>query len=379
MQPLRKPLKRLVHPKDRILEEKNAIMEEPECTRAATPEPQTSNGSRYSKDNELKDATTSEYNSKKKVGFEEVKVLSPGVQEEETAKPHDGKPSRENETRKLLRELYNENQKDAWGQTPLIRASAKGNVDHMKLLMDKGALVDLQDNNGCTAMNVACNSYVISFLLEHNASINNQSCTGETPLFNVCGFDDCKACELLIQAHADIHIKCKMGNTALHKACLHGSILCVQLLIDRGILIDERNNSGSTAIHIAAEKDHFELVKLLINNGADITLLNSDGKTILELGNRITQNLNSFLSIRVGDIVGSPYGNGRIKAIGDDGMMSVEPINWVLANNKRPTFYLSMHSLRPYDPLDGKTYTSNRNKQSYHTGNDIGPAACTVT
>ena len=45
--------------------------------------------------------------------------------------------------------------------------------------------------------------------------------------------------------------------------------------------------------------------------------------------------------LELGATVKSPYGPGIIKAIRKDGMLSIEPIEWIIPTNKPPIFYVS--------------------------------------
>ena len=63
--------------------------------------------------------------------------------------------------------------------------SNNGHVDIVKALLEKNAKVDLQDNNGCTALIWAsCNGHIdiVKALLEKNAKVDLQNKYGDTAL-----------------------------------------------------------------------------------------------------------------------------------------------------------------------------------------------------
>jgi ankyrin repeat protein len=61
------------------------------------------------------------------------------------------------------------------GMTPLMRAAEKDSIDAMKLLCEKGADVNAQDNNGYTALHYAARSLnvkAVKLLIEKEANVN---------------------------------------------------------------------------------------------------------------------------------------------------------------------------------------------------------------
>merc|ERR1719228_2458089 len=45
---------------------------------------------------------------------------------------------------------------DKEGRTPLLRAALEGHLNMIELLQEKGAIVDVQDSKGSTALHLAC-------------------------------------------------------------------------------------------------------------------------------------------------------------------------------------------------------------------------------
>ncbi|WP_109436270.1 MULTISPECIES: ankyrin repeat domain-containing protein [Aquimarina] len=103
---------------------------------------------------------------------------------------------------------------DTYKRTLLINAAAKGNVEILKLLIDKEADINFQDKIGYTALHFAAqnkNIEIASTLVEHGADINSKDNYGNPPIwtaiFNAKG--DYNIVELLLKTGADIDTKNK--------------------------------------------------------------------------------------------------------------------------------------------------------------------------
>jgi ankyrin repeat protein len=76
--------------------------------------------------------------------------------------------------------------KDKEGRTPLINATIENQYDTVKVLIEKRANVNEQDNNGYSALHFASQNYYINIaklLIESNADVNIKDLHGNTPLF----------------------------------------------------------------------------------------------------------------------------------------------------------------------------------------------------
>lgn len=83
--------------------------------------------------------------------------------------------------------------------------------------------------------------------------------------------------KLIIEKGADINVQDKYGHTALFDAAEEGHLDVVKMLLDAGAKIDLCGNSGTRPMHRAAMCSHFEVVQLLLDRGADVNLATVDG------------------------------------------------------------------------------------------------------
>ena len=120
--------------------------------------------------------------------------------------------------------------------TPLHWASSGGHVETARLLLDYGADVMAQDNNGSTPL--------------HQASLS-----GSVELVR-----------LLIEYGADAVAQDKKhGPTPLHLASRSGHPGVVQTLLTHGAHANVRDNSCWTPLHFASQEGHEEVVRLLLS------------------------------------------------------------------------------------------------------------------
>ncbi len=131
----------------------------------------------------------------------------------------------------------------------LMLASEDGYTEVCKILIDKGANLDLRDYEDETALLIA-------------------SQRGRTEIV-----------KLLLSKGAKLDLKDKEGETALMKASEKGHKDVCKILIDKGAKMDLQTNSGFTALMMASMNEKTEIVKLLLEKGARIDLKSKEGKT----------------------------------------------------------------------------------------------------
>ena len=74
--------------------------------------------------------------------------------------------------------------------------------------------------------------------------------------------------KLLLAKGADINVKNSNGETALMAASSRGNADVVKLLLDKGADINVKNSKGKTALAIAKDKGKTEIVAMLEKAGA---------------------------------------------------------------------------------------------------------------
>ncbi|XP_059141179.1 putative ankyrin repeat protein RF_0381 [Physella acuta] len=168
------------------------------------------------------------------------------------------------------------NVQNAKGETPLMKACRRGNVEAVRYLLFVGADVMLVNENRDTALHHA----VISARRENHVKM----VVSTTNAYVKSKTSD--IVEMLVglginiharNREADINIRNNRGETALHRVY---DVEIARALLDRGaeMII---STEGQTALMYAATSDNFELVQLLIERGANINVQDNEGRNCL--------------------------------------------------------------------------------------------------
>lgn len=166
----------------------------------------------------------------------------------------------------------------------LIHAIQNGIIGRVETWLNQPNInVNDQDSsNGWTLLQIATDQDqepIVKLLLDHGASIDLQNHSGSTSLHMACFYSHKNLVSLLLDRGASINLPKHDGRTPLHISCFKGHHNIASLLLDRGASIDRRTREGWTPLHAACFKGYQELVLLLLSHGANRTLKNNFGKT----------------------------------------------------------------------------------------------------
>ena len=132
------------------------------------------------------------------------------------------------------------------GSSPALHiASSNGHIEVVKLLLESGADVNLEDMYGSSALICAArggHKDVVELLLENGVNLDSK---------------------------------------ALREATLEGHKEIVERLIKEGADVNVSNAKGYSALMCAASDGFAEIVEILLKNGADVNAKNNEGETVL--------------------------------------------------------------------------------------------------
>mmetsp|Transcript_11677 Transcript_11677/g.26703 ORF Transcript_11677/g.26703 Transcript_11677/m.26703 type:complete len:720 (+) Transcript_11677:24-2183(+) len=155
---------------------------------------------------------------------------------------------------------------DANQRSPIVVAAGTGNVDILRLLLDRGAEIDLPRN-----------------------ALVSPGENQVAPLYKAAHEGHLAAAHLLIQRKANINAANSNEATALHIAAERGLSDMVSLLLDQNANINSLDEDQATALHVACQVGQAAVVTLLLQRGADTTLLNYDGKVARQMADNLME------------------------------------------------------------------------------------------
>lgn len=185
----------------------------------------------------------------------------------------------------LLAKGANLNIKNDIGKTPLHLASRNNNIAIVKILLAKGAELDLQDEIGSTALYLAAKHghiIILQMLLAKGANPNIKNKNGYTAL-HLAAINNHTSIitELLAQKNINLNLKNNSVNTALHEAIMKGNREIIKILLQKDLALNDTNEYGYTALHLASFLDDKKTVQQLLTKNVDLTITNNIGYTAL--------------------------------------------------------------------------------------------------
>ncbi|KAM4578005.1 ankyrin repeat domain-containing protein 39 isoform 2-T2 [Fundulus diaphanus] len=88
---------------------------------------------------------------------------------------------------------------------------------------------------------------------------------------------DLQRVKLLVQKGVDPNMRDAAGYTALHYGSRSGHLAVCTFLLESGVCPSPQTPGGATPLHRAAYCGHLDVVRLLLQHGADLTLCDDDG------------------------------------------------------------------------------------------------------
>ncbi|XP_022089542.1 serine/threonine-protein phosphatase 6 regulatory ankyrin repeat subunit B-like isoform X2 [Acanthaster planci] len=178
--------------------------------------------------------------------------------------------------------------KDANGCIPLFLAVESGNISVARELLThqrEEQLRTVKADTGDTPLHAACRRKdpdLIKLLVECGGSVNVQNDEGHSPLHIAAWVGDETTMKYFYLAKADANILDKLDRSPVHIAAENGHTNIVELLVDKfKANVSARTKDGSTLMHVASQCGHPETALMFLKKGVPLHMPNKAGAVCL--------------------------------------------------------------------------------------------------
>jgi len=193
-------------------------------------------------------------------------------------------------------------QVDFYGYTALHAAAESGRPEMIPMLLDAGANIDSATYDATfTALHHALakgHFDCAKILIERGADLNllNEGGCFGTSLHYAVYKDSVEFVKLLISKGAEVNIISGQGFSCLHQAVMGEQPEICKILLTAGSDVNVKDEEELTPLHFAARDGMGEVAMLLVKAGADLTARQNEGKTPKDLADFVNeQEMTAFL------------------------------------------------------------------------------------
>ncbi|XP_028854557.1 protein phosphatase 1 regulatory inhibitor subunit 16B isoform X2 [Denticeps clupeoides] len=162
------------------------------------------------------------------------------------------------------------------GLTALHQCCIDNYEEMVKILLNRGAIVNAQDNELWTPLHAAAtcgHAGLVKILIQHGADLLAVNSDGNMP-YDLC--EDDPTLDIIETAMANRGITQEMINET--RASVERRMLGdIQNLLQAGEDVNQQDSQGATLLHITAANGYAQAAELLLEGGARVDLRDSDG------------------------------------------------------------------------------------------------------
>ncbi|XP_023667815.2 transient receptor potential cation channel, subfamily N, member 1 [Paramormyrops kingsleyae] len=178
-------------------------------------------------------------------------------------------------------------QRKGSGDAALHICCRRRDVEMAKVLVELGAAVDLQNDEGQTPLHVAAwegDELLLKFLYQCKANPNIVDKMDRSPLHIAAERGHTNVVEVLTEKFkSNVLARTKDGSTLMHIASQCGHPETALAFLKKGVPLHMPNKSGAVCLHSAAKRGHTAVVKALLLKGAQVDATTKDGYTALHV------------------------------------------------------------------------------------------------
>ncbi|KAF3057647.1 Ankyrin-3 [Trichoderma lentiforme] len=152
--------------------------------------------------------------------------------------------------------------------TPLHLAAQSGHLGILKLLIDRGAKINVCGGKGLTPLHLAAEKGHVAlakFLIHNGAEIDCLSDVNAQPLHLAAEAGHVALVKVLLEHNADVESKTGIDQTPLIFASAAGNLETVRCLVSHGAMPDQKDSNGHTALSVAARWGYRQIIDILLN------------------------------------------------------------------------------------------------------------------
>ena len=163
------------------------------------------------------------------------------------------------------------NTKDNVGQFALHRATHRGHKEIIQLLLENGAEVDAQNDDGRTPWSANLRNgdhRILKYLLDRGADPNVKGHQGVSELYIAAQNGETPTVKLMLESGTDPSIRTQFDWAPLHWAAYYGHLDCVKLLMQAGADLNPVSDQDASPLDLAIRAGQTTIADLLIRAGA---------------------------------------------------------------------------------------------------------------
>jgi len=172
--------------------------------------------------------------------------------------------------------------RDESGVSILLQARYRGRFDMVEALLEARGQDDIDVFEAAALGRL---ERLTRLVAQDPRSVHAHSADGFTPLQLATFFAEPDSVRVLLQRGANVEVVSQntMALRAIHSASAGGSTEIVEHLLQAGADANSRQQGGWTPLHAAAAAGRLDMVRVFLAHGADPTLTNSAGKSAYDI------------------------------------------------------------------------------------------------
>ncbi|KAK7913178.1 hypothetical protein WMY93_013389 [Mugilogobius chulae] len=172
-----------------------------------------------------------------------------------------------------------------WGETVLSAAAGRGRMEICRLLLDRGAGLEVANRRGMVPLLSASkhgHTQVAEMLLKQGVDLSVTDKQGRNALILAASEGHISTLDLLLEKGASLLSVDQEGLSALSWACIKGQKAAIQHLVEAGADLNHPDRQGRTPLDLAALNGDAETVHCLVDHGAVLERTEHNGSRASE-------------------------------------------------------------------------------------------------